>query len=103
MKSVRVFSFLPVAVMLLLEGTVIGVLGTIGGLVTGYVACLILDRIKLNLPGDVYFIKTLPVIVQWQDLVVVCTSAILICFLATLYPSWEASKLLPVEAIRGEA
>ncbi|MDH3215794.1 MAG: ABC transporter permease [Candidatus Krumholzibacteria bacterium] len=86
----------------MLEGTVIGVLGTIGGLITGYAACLILDRIHLDLPGDVYFIKTLPVLVQWQDLIAVCTSAILICFLATIYPSWEASKLLPVEAIRSE-
>jgi lipoprotein-releasing system permease protein len=86
----------------MLEGTVIGILGTIGGLITGYVACVILDRIKLDLPGDVYFIKTLPVLVHWEDLVAVCASAILICFLATIYPSWEASKLLPVEAIRSE-
>jgi len=78
------------------------VLGTIGGLVAGYVTCVILDRVKLDLPGDVYFIKTLPVLVQWQDLAAVCGSAILICFLATVYPSWEASKLLPVEAIRNE-
>ena len=86
----------------MLEGTVIGILGTFGGLITGYVACVILDRIKLDLPGDVYFIKTLPVLVHWEDLVAVCASAILICFLATIYPSWEASKLLPVEAIRSE-
>jgi lipoprotein-releasing system permease protein len=86
----------------MLEGTVIGVLGTLGGLFAGYVTCVILDRIRLDLPGDVYFIKTLPVLVQWQDLVAVCGSAVLICFLATVYPSWEASKLLPVEAIRNE-
>jgi lipoprotein-releasing system permease protein len=86
----------------MLEGTVIGILGTIGGLITGYVACVILDRIELDLPGDVYFIKTLPVLVHWEDLLAVCGSAILICFLATIYPSWEASKLLPVEAIRSE-
>ncbi len=91
-----------IMLIFLLEGTVIGILGTIGGLITGYVACLILDRINLDLPGDVYFIKTLPVLVHWEDLVVVCASAILICFLATIYPSWEASKLLPVEAIRSE-
>lgn len=86
----------------MLEGTVIGILGTVGGLVAGFVACVILDRIQLDLPGDVYFIKTLPVLVRWEDLVAVCASAILICFLATIYPSWEASKLLPVEAIRSE-
>jgi lipoprotein-releasing system permease protein len=86
----------------MMEGTVIGVLGTIGGLIMGFVTCLVLDRIQLDLPGDVYFIKTLPVLVQWEDLIAVCGSAIFICFLATIYPSWEASKLVPAEAIRNE-
>jgi len=84
----------------MLEGTAIGVVGTFVGLIVGYVACVILDRIKLDLPGDVYFIKTLPVLVQWQDLTLVCASSILICFLATVYPSWEASRMVPVDAIR---
>jgi lipoprotein-releasing system permease protein len=84
----------------MLEGTAIGVAGTIGGLIAGYIACLILDRIKLDLPGDVYFIKTLPVLVQWPDLLLISASSVLICFLATVYPSWEASRMVPVDAIR---
>jgi lipoprotein-releasing system permease protein len=84
----------------MVEGTAIGVAGTIGGLLTGLVACFVLDRIRLELPGDVYFIKTLPVLVQWQDLALIGLSSIAICFLATVYPSWEASRLTPVEAIR---
>jgi lipoprotein-releasing system permease protein len=86
----------------MLEGTIIGVLGTIGGMMAGLIACYVLDRIRLDLPGDVYFIKTLPVLVEWPDLVAVGGIAILICFIATLYPSWEASKLLPVEAVRDD-
>jgi lipoprotein-releasing system permease protein len=84
----------------MIEGTAIGVLGTLGGLLTGLVACFILDRIQLELPGDVYFIKTLPVLVHWQDLALIGLSSVVICFLATVYPSWEASRLTPVEAIR---
>ncbi len=84
----------------MLEGTAIGLAGTLGGLLAGYGACLILDRIKLDLPGDVYFIKTLPVLVQWPDLLMVSASSILICFLATVYPSWEASRMVPVDALR---
>lgn len=84
----------------MLEGTAIGIAGTLGGLLVGYAACVVLDRIKLDLPGDVYFIKTLPVLVQWQDLGLICLSSVLICFLATIYPSWEASRMLPLEAIR---
>ena len=63
---------------------------------------LILDRIKLDLPGDVYFVKTLPVIVHGTDLLTIGGVAILICFLATIYPSWEASKMPPIQAIRGD-
>ena len=84
----------------MLEGTAIGVMGTVGGLVTGLIACAVLDRIQLDLPGDVYFIKTLPVLVQWGDLAVISGISVVICFLATVYPSWEASRLYPVDAIR---
>jgi lipoprotein-releasing system permease protein len=84
----------------MLEGTSIGIMGTAGGLLVGYLVCVILDRIKLDLPGDVYFIKTLPVLVQWTDLALVGVVAVTICFLATIYPSWEASRMIPVNAIR---
>jgi lipoprotein-releasing system permease protein len=84
----------------MIEGTAIGVVGTAGGLVTGLIACAVLDRIRLDLPGDVYFIKTLPVLVQGADLAAIGLISVGICFLATIYPSWEASRLAPVEAIR---
>lgn len=84
----------------MLEGTAIGVMGTVGGLVTGLIACAVLDRVGLELPGDVYFIKTLPVLVQWGDLAIISGISVVICFLATVYPSWEASRLYPVDAIR---
>jgi lipoprotein-releasing system permease protein len=84
----------------MVEGTAIGLAGTAGGLVTGLIACAVLDRIRLDLPGDVYFIKTLPVLVQAGDLAAIGAISVAICFLATVYPSWEASRLVPVEAIR---
>ena len=84
----------------MLEGTAIGIAGTLGGLVTGLVMCFVLDRIQLDLPGDVYFIKTLPVLVQWPDLLLIGGVSVVICFVATVYPSWEASRMLPVDAIR---
>jgi lipoprotein-releasing system permease protein len=84
----------------MLEGTAIGVMGTVGGLATGLIACAVLDRIRLDLPGDVYFIKTLPVLVQWSDLAAISGISVVICFLAAVYPSWEASRLYPVDAIR---
>jgi lipoprotein-releasing system permease protein len=86
----------------LLEGLAIGGLGTAVGCGVGALACFLLDRYRLNLPGDVYFIETLPVHLWWGDVAMVCGLALVICLLSALYPSWQASRLAPVEAIRYE-
>jgi len=82
------------------QGTVIGAIGTLLGVVGGLVVCGILKEIKVDLPPDVYFINTLPVLVEWSDVVVISVASILICFVATVYPSWEACKIPPLEAIK---
>jgi len=86
----------------LLEGMAIGGLGTALGCLAGWLGCLGLDRYRLPLPGDVYFIDTLPVRLWWGDVAMVAGLALLICLLSALYPSWRASRLVPVEAIRYE-
>jgi len=86
----------------LLEGVAIGGLGTLAGCVLGWLGCFGLDRYRLPLPGDVYFIDTLPVALWWGDLLMVAGLSIVICVLSALYPSWRASLLAPVEAIRYE-
>ncbi len=87
----------------MLVGLLIGLLGTTGGAIFGFALSWLLNRYRfVNLPGDVYFIKNLPVEMQWQDFVVVCSSALVITFVATFYPAYRAAKLQPVEAIRYE-
>lgn len=86
----------------IIQGTFIGVCGAVLGSALGFVACQVVDRVGIDLPGDVYIIDTLPVQMQGLDFVVVSAAAVLLCFLATLYPSWEAARLDPVEAIRYE-
>ncbi len=86
----------------MIQGTIIGAAGAVFGSAVGYVACRLVDRIGIDLPGDVYIINTLPVQMQAKDFLFVAAAAVALCFLATLYPSWEAARLDPVEAIRYE-
>lgn len=86
-----------------LEGLIIGVVGTFVGLVGGYLLCLLLAKYQfISLPSDIYYISRLPVKMNGIDFFLVALAAIGISFLATLYPSWQASKLDPAEALRYE-
>ena len=83
------------------KGLVIGTLGTTLGVILGFVLCWVLEKYKfIELPGDVYYITTLPVRLEVLDVVMIAVAAIAICFLATLYPAGQAAKLDPVDAIR---
>jgi lipoprotein-releasing system permease protein len=83
------------------KGMTIGMIGTSLGVVLGYVLCKLLEHYKfIELPGDVYYITKLPVLLKTFDVVSIATASLIICFIATLYPAKQASKLNPVEAIR---
>ena len=87
----------------ILKGLVIGGVGTTLGLGLGLGLCGLLKRYEfIKLPRDVYYISTLPVQIQGLDLAAIIAAAMAISFLATLYPSWQAARLDPVEAIRYE-
>ncbi len=83
------------------KGVVIGSIGTIFGVCLGFILCTVLKYYQfIELPGDVYYITTLPVKLELLDVVMIASAAMAISFLATLYPARQASKLDPVEAIR---
>jgi lipoprotein-releasing system permease protein len=87
----------------MLQGLVIGLVGTSVGATCGLALCWVLDRYRLiQIPMDVYQVSYVPFVVQPFDFVLVVVSAILICFLATIYPSRQASRLDPVQALRFE-
>lgn len=84
-------------------GLLIGLIGTGVGVVVGGAVSLLLNHYQfVHLPGDVYFIKNLPVRMQLTDFLLVCSIAILISFVATLYPAIKAARMQPVDAIRYE-
>ncbi len=85
------------------EGLVIGLAGTALGVIGGLSLCKILSKYQfIKLPSDVYPITTLPVKVLPMDVTLVAVSAALITLLATIYPSWQASKIDPAVALRYE-
>lgn len=85
----------------LLQGLVIGVVGSTLGLIGGLSLSWVLDRYQLiKIPGDVYFIDRLPVALQPADVALIVVLSVLISFAATLYPARQAATLLPVDAIR---
>lgn len=95
----------------MVQGTVIGVVGTLIGAVLGIAAALnVSDAIAglerlLNhrfLSADVYFIDYLPSQLMVEDVVLVCGAALLLSFLATLYPAWRASRTQPAQVLRYE-
>ncbi|MFO7784597.1 MAG: lipoprotein-releasing ABC transporter permease subunit [Thermodesulfobacteriota bacterium] len=85
------------------QGLLVGVAGTIAGLGSGLGICHLLAKYRfISLPADVYYISTLPVRVEAWDVGFVGFAAVVISFLATIYPSWYAARLDPVEALRYE-
>jgi lipoprotein-releasing system permease protein len=95
----------------IVQGVLIGVIGTIIGLVCGVLLGLNIDVVVPAmermfsvqfLSKDIYYISDLPSDVQWTDVVVIAVVSLLISFGATLYPSWRASRVNPAEALRYE-
>jgi lipoprotein-releasing system permease protein len=85
----------------LLQGIIIGVVGTGGGALFGAALIFVLDRYKLiHVPIDVYQISYIPFTLLPLDFLTVVAAAMLICLLATLYPSRQAAKLDPAQALR---
>jgi len=82
------------------QGTVIGFTGTAIGTGLGIALCYILKTWKFIKLPEVYAFAKLPVQLEFADVFVIACSAQLICFLATLYPAYQATKIDPVEAIR---
>ena len=85
----------------MLQGLIIGVIGTTAGAAAGLGAIYLLDRYKLiQVPTDVYQISYVPFTLELDDFLVVIVAAVLICFFATVYPSRQAAKLDPAQALR---
>jgi lipoprotein-releasing system permease protein len=95
----------------LVQGVMVGVLGTVLGVVSGVILALNVDTVVLFIETvfgfkffskDVYLISELPSQLQAGDVVITAAASFLLSLLATLYPSYRASKVNPAEALRYE-
>jgi lipoprotein-releasing system permease protein len=93
----------------MVQGTVIGVVGTLVGGILGVIAALNVsdmvawvERVSGQhiFTSDVYFISNLPSQLQWQDVLLICSAGLVMSFLATIYPAWRAAKIEPAHALR---
>ena len=109
----RTLGMTPRQIMLvfMVQGSVIGVVGTLIGGVLGVIAALNvtawvagLEKLLGHkfLSSDVYFINYLPSQLRVEDVVLICSAALLMSFFATLYPAWKAARTQPAEALRYE-
>ncbi len=87
----------------MLQGVLIGVVGTSIGLVVGYTLCYFADRYRwIRLDEQVYALSFVPFEPRWLDAVWIAAAAILVSFLATLYPARNATRIAPAEVLRYE-
>ena len=85
------------------EGLAVGIAGTILGSLIGYSLAFAQYHFHIiSLPGDVYLISSLPIVMHWVDFFAIITVSIFLSLVASIYPAHRASKLIPVEAIRYE-
>jgi lipoprotein-releasing system permease protein len=95
----------------MVQGTVIGVVGTVIGGVLGVIAAINVSAMvgwvervtgEHIFTSDVYFISNLPSQLEWSDVALICSAGLVMSFLATIYPAWRASQVEPAHALRYE-
>ena len=100
-----------IMVVFMIQGTLIGIAGTLGGLALGALLALNIEQLVHGLEAalgttflaaDVYFISDLPAELRAGDLLRICGTAFVLAVLSTLYPAWRAARSQPAEALRHE-
>ena len=92
-----------IIMVFMLQGIIIGILGTAAGTILGVTTCHVMDTYQvIRLPPEVYLIPAVPFHTSVGDVALSVAVALLVSFVATLYPAWRAARLNPVEALHYE-
>jgi len=101
--SIMGFKTVKVLKIFLIEGGIIGIAGTLIGMIIAYGLGVLQQTEKIiSLPTDVYFMDALPVLMLPKYFIITGAAALFLCLTATLYPALKASKLMPAVALRDE-
>jgi lipoprotein-releasing system permease protein len=109
----RTLGITPLRIMgiFMVQGTLIGLVGTIVGVLAGVGLALNIDTIVPAieqffhvqfLPADIYYISELPSKLVWSDVTTIASYSFILSLISTIYPAWQASRLNPAEALRYE-
>ena len=109
----RTLGLTPRSVMgvFMVQGTLIGLIGTAFGVISGVALALNVETIVHTieqffhvqfLPADIYYISDLPSKLVWSDVITIATYSFFLSFISTIYPAWQASRVNPAEALRYE-
>jgi lipoprotein-releasing system permease protein len=82
------------------QGAVIGGVGTVSGLLLGFLGCVLLKQYGFPIDERIFQMSTLPITIDWQNFLAVGVAAFLICFFATVYPARRAARLEPSDVLR---
>lgn len=85
-----------------IQGVIVGLSGSLLGVGMGVGICLFLERVGFHLDNSVFYIDLLPVVLNWSEVGIIAVSAMIITYLATIYPAMTAAVLKPVEGLRDE-
>jgi len=88
--------------VVVVQGLIVGVGGGLLGLLAGVGICTFIERFGVGLDPDIFYIDRLPVVMDWTEITVIAIAAVVITYLATIYPAMAAARLRPVEGLRDD-
>jgi lipoprotein-releasing system permease protein len=84
------------------QGLIVGVGGALLGLLGGISICLLIEKFGVKLDQRIFYIERLPVVMDWGEITAIAVAAVMISYLATIYPAMTAAKLRPVDGLRDD-
>jgi lipoprotein-releasing system permease protein len=84
------------------QGLIVGIGGALLGLAGGVSICLLIARFGIRLDQKIFYIERLPVVMSWAEISTIAIAAVMISYLATIYPAITAARLRPVEGLRDD-